>query len=62
MFLVATAKSSEPGFVFPSVITNKTLGFPVGLHPGQKNSLSASLRALSVRVPPMQVKNIARFL
>ena len=61
MFLVTTAKSSEPGFVFPSVITNKTLGFPVGLHPGQKNSFSASLRALSVRVPPIKVKILHGF-
>ena len=49
-------RSSDPGLVFPSVMTSRTFGFPAGLHPPQKKLDSASLRALSVRVPPIQVK------
>ena len=52
--LLATAKSSDPAFVFPSVMTSKTFGLPTGLHPSQKKSFSAILKALSVRVPPIE--------
>ena len=49
-------RSSDSALLFPSVMTSKTFGFPAGLHPPQKKLDSASLRALSVRVPPIQLK------
>ena len=52
----ATPRSSDPLFVLPSVITKRTCGLPAGLHPEQKNSWSASLRALSVLVLPVKIK------